>query len=187
MESRIEDHTRRVKEHLADGRKAVASLRAPDIRAYDVPDLTADRSVLYRHLPLEGDKFYIATDERDIGNLTYLAENDAVLVYDLLTIEDRHSFGWPLMFTDVLAVVEQATLARAAFFYAHAMSSVAGGVINLRVGFLACFICTLSDRAHRLREEQTREQHISTKNLTSPNLYRHHLHALPYLEGTLSN
>ena len=37
------------------------------------------------------------------------------------------------MFTDVLALVEQATLAHAAFFYAHAMSSVAGGVVNLRV------------------------------------------------------
>jgi hypothetical protein len=36
------------------------------------------------------------------------------------------------MLTDVLSVVEQATLARAAYFYAHAHSSVAGGVVNLR-------------------------------------------------------
>jgi hypothetical protein len=64
--------------------------------------------------------------------LTYLADHGAVLVHDLLTIEDRDEFGWPLMITDVLGVLEQATLAHAAYFYAHAMSSVAGGVINLR-------------------------------------------------------
>jgi hypothetical protein len=64
--------------------------------------------------------------------LTYLADHGVVLVYDLLTIEDRHRFGWPLMITDVLGLIEQATLARAAYFYAHAMSSVAGGVINMR-------------------------------------------------------
>lgn len=56
MESSIEDHTRRVKEHLANGRMVLASLREPDIRAYDVPDVTVDRSILYQHLPLEGDK-----------------------------------------------------------------------------------------------------------------------------------
>jgi len=64
--------------------------------------------------------------------LTYLADHGVVLVYDLLTIEDRHRFGWPLMITDVLGLIEQATLVRAAYFYAHAMSSVAGGVINMR-------------------------------------------------------
>jgi hypothetical protein len=77
-------------------------------------------------------RVYIATDERDRGNLTYLTDHGVVLIQNLLTIEDRHEFGWPLMITDVLAIVEQATLARAAYFYAHAMSSVAGGVINLR-------------------------------------------------------
>lgn len=77
-------------------------------------------------------RFYIATDEREPGNLTYLADHGAVLIYDLLTIEDRRAFGWQLMITDIVALVEQATLARAAYFYGHAMSSVAGGVINIR-------------------------------------------------------
>jgi hypothetical protein len=77
-------------------------------------------------------RFYIATDERDSGNLTYIAEHGAVLVSDLLTIEDRRQFGWPLMISDVLSILEQATLAHAAYFYAHSMSSVAGGVINMR-------------------------------------------------------
>ena len=77
-------------------------------------------------------RFYIATDERDPGNLTYLANNGVVLIHDLLKVEDRRQFGWPLLFTDVLGLVEQATMARAAYFYAHAMSSVAGGAINIR-------------------------------------------------------
>jgi hypothetical protein len=77
-------------------------------------------------------RFYIATDERDSGNLTYLRNQGAVLVSDLLTIEDRHKFGWLLIITDVLSILEQATLSHAAYFYAHSMSSVAGGVVNMR-------------------------------------------------------
>lgn len=55
-----------------------------------------------------------------------------MLIMDLLTIEDRRTFGWPLMMTDVLGLVEQALLAQSSFFYANAFSSYAGGVINLR-------------------------------------------------------
>lgn len=77
-------------------------------------------------------RFYIATDERDPGNLAYLREHGAVRAPDLITIEDRRRFGWPLLLTDVLGIVEQDLLARASFFYAHALSSVPGGVINLR-------------------------------------------------------
>ena len=51
---------------------------------------------------------------------------------DLITIEDRRRFGWPLLITDVLGIVEQELLARGTFFYAHALSSVAGGVVNIR-------------------------------------------------------
>jgi hypothetical protein len=50
----------------------------------------------------------------------------------LLTIDDRRAFGWPIMLTDVVGLVEQAVLAHAYYFYAHAMSSYAGGVINMR-------------------------------------------------------
>lgn len=81
-------------------------------------------------------------------------------MYDLLTIEDRHAFGWALMFTDVLALVEQATLAHAAFFYAHAMSSVAGGVINLRVSTCRRLLATFSEHRIRLHEVQIQEQHL---------------------------
>jgi len=132
MEQSIQAHLGRVRNHLLAGRNVLRSLREPEMKAYDVPDVTVDLSVLHRHLPGDNDKVYIATDERDKGNLTYLTDNGVVLIQNLLTIEDRHEFGWQLMITDVLAIVEQATLARAAYFYAHAMSSVAGGVINFR-------------------------------------------------------
>jgi hypothetical protein len=36
------------------------------------------------------------------------------------------------MMTDILGLVEQAILAQANYFYAHAMSSFAGGAINMR-------------------------------------------------------
>lgn len=75
---------------------------------------------------------YIATDERHPNKLAYLREHGVIRALDLITIEDRRRFGWPLLLTDVLGIVEQDLLARAAFFYAHALSSVAGGVINIR-------------------------------------------------------
>lgn len=54
------------------------------------------------------------------------------MISDLLFPEDRRIIGWPLLFTDVLALLEQSVMAHAAYFYAHAMSSVAGGVVNQR-------------------------------------------------------
>jgi hypothetical protein len=77
-------------------------------------------------------RIYIATDERDPGNLAYLREHGVVRAADLITIEDRRRFGWPLLITDVLGIVEQDLMGRGAFFYAHALSSVAGGVVNIR-------------------------------------------------------
>lgn len=79
-------------------------------------------------------RYYIATDERDPENLKYLRDQGAILISDLLTKEDHQDFGWPILLTDVVAVVEQSIMARAAYFYAHAFSSVAGGVMNLRAG-----------------------------------------------------
>ncbi len=84
-------------------------------------------------------RFYIATDERDPAVLDLFRRQGAVLMDDLLTPADRrrfaqsdHGHAWALMVSDVRGVVEQLVLARAAFFYGHAMSSVPGGVLNLR-------------------------------------------------------
>lgn len=77
-------------------------------------------------------RIYVATDERDRGNITYLHSHGVVLAGDLITQDDRRAFGYSLIFTDVLSLVEQALLSKAGYFYAHAMSSVAGGVVNMR-------------------------------------------------------
>jgi hypothetical protein len=81
---------------------------------------------------LPNSRFFLATDERDPDNLDYLSEQGAILTSDLLTIEDRRAFGWPIMVTDVLGLVEQAILAQASYFYGHVISSFAGGTINMR-------------------------------------------------------
>lgn len=49
-----------------------------------------------------------------------------------MSIEDRQKFGWPIMITDIIALVEQVVLSHSYYFYAHAMSSVAGGAVNMR-------------------------------------------------------
>jgi len=61
-----------------------------------------------------------------------MKDNGAIFVNDLITLEDRQAFGWPILLTDVVGVLEQYVLSRAYYFYAHGMSSVAGGAANLR-------------------------------------------------------
>ncbi|TDL17252.1 hypothetical protein BD410DRAFT_794558 [Rickenella mellea] len=82
--------------------------------------------------PKDDDPFYLATDERTPEALEYMMEHGVIFINDLLTSDDHQTYGWPLIFTDVLGLVEQAVLSRASYFYAHALSSVAGGVVNLR-------------------------------------------------------
>lgn len=55
-----------------------------------------------------------------------------MLINDLLTVEDRRTIGWPLLFTDILGIIEQGLATESAFFYGHILSSFAGGVINMR-------------------------------------------------------
>jgi hypothetical protein len=51
---------------------------------------------------------------------------------DLLEPEDRQLFGWPLLLTDVIALIDQAVLVHAEFLYATGLSSLTGGTINMR-------------------------------------------------------
>lgn len=132
MEPSFEAHLARIKRHLRDGRDILRFVHHGPLYTYKVPLAQVDRTPLLLDPPADHDRFYVATDERDPKNLAYLRDQGAVLISDLLTIYDRRAFGWSIMLTDVLSVVEQATLARAAYFYAHAHSSVAGGVVNLR-------------------------------------------------------
>ncbi|KAF8321693.1 hypothetical protein DL93DRAFT_2163289 [Clavulina sp. PMI_390] len=85
-------------------------------------------------LPLPGDQWYLATDERDPDALAYARSKNAVLLSDVLASMPamRRLVGWPLLFTDIVALVEQEVMARSAFFFGYAYSSVAGGVVNIR-------------------------------------------------------
>lgn len=156
MEKTIEGHLERIKISLAAGRATLRAMQGTVVTTYDVPDAVPDNSIVYLSRPEETDKyvptssqrrsvlitclclcayvprFYLATDERDRGKMAYLTAHGAVLIDHLLTRDDRREFGWELMLTDVLGLVEQAVLARASYFYAHAMSSYAGGTINMR-------------------------------------------------------
>ena len=61
-----------------------------------------------------------------------MTDRGAILITDLITADERYYLGSELLLTDVLALLEQALLSRAAYFYANALSSLAGGVVNLR-------------------------------------------------------
>jgi len=113
-------HLTRIKDRLGIGRSKLEEI----FRHKNKKELA--------NLPLENDPFFLATDERTEEGLTYLRNNSAVLISDLLTIEDRRTIGWPLLYTDVLGLVEQSLAAEAAFFYGHCLSSFAGGVLNIR-------------------------------------------------------
>ncbi|TFY73589.1 hypothetical protein EWM64_g10423 [Hericium alpestre] len=130
MEHDPAQHVARVKEHLETGRDFLASRQ--EVRSYDIAGIKPDETQFTHQPPNPDDPFYVATDERDADALKAIAAGGAVFLNDLLTIEDRQAFGWPLMVTDVRALVEQALLARSAYFYAHSMSSVAGGIVNMR-------------------------------------------------------
>ena len=75
----------------------------------------------------------MATDERDPEALAIARAKNATLFYDVIeSTELRRLLGWPMLFTDVLALVEQEIMARSAFFSGYSLGSVAGGVMNLR-------------------------------------------------------
>jgi len=130
MESTPEAHVRRVKERLQSGREILEHLS--NLATYDLQGTKPDLEQVTLPRPLPDDYFYVATDERSPEGLKAIRDAGAVLMMDLLTMEDRRDFGWPLIFTDVMALVEQAVLFHSAFFYGHAMSSLAGVITNMR-------------------------------------------------------
>jgi len=130
MASPIAEHVERVKDRLERGRVALTHLS--NLSTYDLAGVKPNLEQITVPPPLAGDHFYIATDARDPDELRIVADAGAVFLWDLLTIEDRRAFGWPLMFTDVRAVVEQVVLAHGGFFYGHSMSSFSGVIVNMR-------------------------------------------------------
>lgn len=133
MEHSIGDHLLRIKEHLANGSRILHGIHErQEVITFGVPDVEPDQTQITLEPPEDGDPLFLATDERFANNIIWLQQNNAVLISGLLTPQDRQEFGWPLMITDVLAQLEQVVLSHSYYFYAHAMSSLAGGAVNMR-------------------------------------------------------
>ena len=125
-----EAHVQHVKARLQSGVATLVDLH--HLTTYDLDGAQPDLEQVTLPSPRSYDPFFVATDERDPDARRKIAAAGAVFMSDLLTLDDRRAFGWPLMITDVLALVEQQLLAHSAFFYGHAMSSLAGVIMNLR-------------------------------------------------------
>ncbi|KZV87092.1 hypothetical protein EXIGLDRAFT_724109 [Exidia glandulosa HHB12029] len=133
MEKTVEGHFQRIVDRLKKGREVIISLlKERKHTPHEVPDIVPALDFFSKQPPNEGDPFYLATDERSPEGLQYARQNGAVFIHDLITFEDRQFVGWPLLVTDVLALLEQLVMAQSEYFYGHAMSSVAGGVVNMR-------------------------------------------------------
>ena len=79
-------------------------------------------------------RWFMATDERNPWVLDIARAKGAIVFGDLLEPKPqlRRLLGWPMLFMDVQALVEQEIMARSAFFFAYDHTSVAGGVANIR-------------------------------------------------------
>ena len=130
MERKIEDHVKRVKNGLKTGRSVLEHLE--NVTTFDTENVERDMEQIMFPPPLPDDRFYVATDERNPDALRVISDAGGVFLNELLEIEDRRTFGWPLMLTDVRALVEQSVLAHSAYFYGHTLSSYAGRIANMR-------------------------------------------------------
>ncbi|EJU05830.1 hypothetical protein DACRYDRAFT_113862 [Dacryopinax primogenitus] len=131
----IQEHWGRVNERLKQGRALLRELRHKPKETYDVPAVQPYSGWKGAYPPADDDPFFLATDERDPEYLAFLRNHSAILINDLLTSEDRQELGWPIMMTDFLGLLEQAILARSAYFIGRMESSVSGGALNMRAAW----------------------------------------------------
>jgi hypothetical protein len=130
MEGKIEDHVKRVKNRLETGRSVLSHLE--NVTTYNIENVEPDMEQIAIPPPFPDDRFYVATDERDPDARRVISDAGGVFLAELLEMEDRRAFGWPLMLTDVRALVEQLVLVHSAYFYGHTISSYAGRIVNMR-------------------------------------------------------
>jgi hypothetical protein len=126
----IEGHVGRVKSRLVAGRNILEQLG--NVTTYDIEGVEPNPELSTLSPPLPNDRFYVSTDERDLRALEVIRKEGGVFLSDLLTMDDRRKYGWPLLLTDVRAVVEQSLLAHSAYFHGNFMSSFAGAIVNKR-------------------------------------------------------
>jgi len=136
MEANPEGHIRRVKNRLQAGRTVLVDLheRGHWRTVDDIEGVQLHPEQTIFPPPAAEDPFFIATDERNPAARRTIAAAGGVFISDLLTMEDRQTYGWTLMVTDLVAMVEQQVLVCSYFFYGHCLSSFAGVVVNMRAG-----------------------------------------------------
>ncbi|EJD55335.1 hypothetical protein AURDEDRAFT_140927 [Auricularia subglabra TFB-10046 SS5] len=132
MSDSLEQHLHVLKTKFQNARRFLRNIKNSKLTTYVVPDVELDARIWDRKPPASNDPFFLMSDERSEEGMKYLREHGAVLVQDLLTPQDRQNFGWPIIFTDILALVEQSLAARSDYFVGQAFSSVTGTVIELR-------------------------------------------------------
>ena len=126
-------HVGHVKERLQAGRFILANIHDHGhLTTCDIEGAQPDLEPTTLPPPRAKDPFFVATDERDPDARRKIARGGAVFMSDLLTMEDRRAFGWPLMLSDGRAIVEQQVLVHSGFFYGRGLSSFAGSVVNMR-------------------------------------------------------
>ncbi|KZV63838.1 hypothetical protein PENSPDRAFT_589221 [Peniophora sp. CONT] len=131
-EKTIEEHMARIVNRMENGLKSLREWTYSGLHAVEVPGITPGDFAKGAGSPRVGDAFFLATDATSKSDVDYIHSQGAVLLADLIQPGDERLLGWPALFGDVRAQVEQEVAARAAYFYGHSMSSVAGGVANLR-------------------------------------------------------
>ncbi|EJU02245.1 hypothetical protein DACRYDRAFT_94635 [Dacryopinax primogenitus] len=136
MENALPTHIRRIKDKLTHSLDIIRQVRnSHDILPYEVPGVIPNREILDSSPPLGNDQIFLATDAQDETSVKLLHSTGVVLLSDLLTPADRASLGHfaqYLMFGDVQAVLEHELLARAAFYYGHAISAASGVILEAR-------------------------------------------------------
>ncbi|KAG8721753.1 hypothetical protein FRC09_007412 [Ceratobasidium sp. 395] len=139
----LETHVKQVRDKLKAGAEVLASIKKEYSKTTTIDH--PDTEITQYEPPKDGDPFYVATDENSSHGIDVIHQLGGVLIDDLLTPEDRRSCGWEMLYSDLVALVEQIVMSRASYWNAHAMSSLAGGVVNLRAGRGADSRTTLLD------------------------------------------
>ncbi|KZT59687.1 hypothetical protein CALCODRAFT_466636 [Calocera cornea HHB12733] len=129
----IAPHLKMVTDAFQRGTETIKQIKASgDAHVAPVPGVQLNTTVLTLELPQQGDPFFLATDERGVDELAYCRSQGALLTPDIISFTDRRMYGWELLFSDIVMLVEQVVMSQSGFFYGYGASSVAGGTLNQR-------------------------------------------------------
>ncbi|EJT97837.1 hypothetical protein DACRYDRAFT_24792 [Dacryopinax primogenitus] len=133
LEHDIGPHLKMLTDAFEKGKETLRQIKENgDAHAAPVPGVQLNTSVWSLELPQQGDPFFLATDERGAEELAYCRAHGALLTPDIISFADRRLYGWELLFSDIVMLVEQVIMSQSAFFYGYGASSVAGGTLNQR-------------------------------------------------------